>query len=160
MTATETTWTAVVLAGQRPGVDPLASHFGETWKALVTVGGEPMVTRVVRTLSQVPDIGRIIVLAQDVRAVEAAVANGGAAELRASSDGISLSILNLVSAADVDWPVFVTTADHPLLTPAMVREFLGGTGNADVAVGMVERATMLAAYPANKRTWLRFSDGA
>lgn len=160
MTASETTWTAVVLAGQRPGVDPLASHFGETWKALVSVGGEPMVTRVVRTLSQVREIGRIIVLAQDVRAIEGAVAKGGAAELRASSDGISLSILKLVSAEDVAWPVLVTTADHPLLTPDMVREFLGGTGAADVAIGMVERTTMRAAYPANKRTWLRFSDGA
>lgn len=160
MTATETTWTAVVLAGQRPGVDPLASHFGETWKALVCVGGEPMVTRVVRTLSQVREIGRIIVLTQDVRAIESAVANGGMAELRASSDGISLSILKLVSSDDVSWPVLVTTADHPLLTPDMVREFLDGTGAADVAIGMVERTTMLAAYPANKRTWLRFSDGA
>jgi hypothetical protein len=43
----------------------------------------------------------------------------------------------------------------------MVRDFLAdvAAGAADVAIGMVERATMLAAYPDNRRTWLRFADG-
>lgn len=162
MTSPHRLWTAIVLAGQRPGVDPLAAHFGEAWKALVPVGGEPMVTHVVRTLSQVAEIGKIVVLAQDTEALSAAVASGGAADILASSDGISVSILRHVGTPAAPWPVLVTTADHPLLTSEMVRHFIAEAeaSDGDVAVAMVERATMLAAYPGNKRTWLRFSDGA
>lgn len=162
MTSAQRRWTAIVLAGQRPGVDPLAAHFSEAWKALVPVGGEPMVTRVVRTLSQVAEIGKIVVLAQDTQALSAAVTAGGAADILASSDGISVSILRHAGTPAAPWPVLVTTADHPLLTPEMVEHFVAqaDASGGDVAVAMVEQATMLAAYPGNKRTWLRFSDGA
>ena len=43
-------WTAIVLAGQRPGPDALAVHFGEEYKALVSVGGQPMIARVIAAL--------------------------------------------------------------------------------------------------------------
>lgn len=154
-------WTAIVLAGQRPGPDRLAQHFDMEWKALVPVAGEAMVTRVVRTLHTVPEIGRIVVLAQEPGVLEAAVRAGGGADILTSGAGISSSILNHAGTPAAPWPVFVTTADHPLLTAEMVRHFLAEAAGEqrDVAVGMVERATMLAAYPDNKRTWLRFADG-
>ena len=57
-------WTAILLAGQRPGTDPLAAHFGQEWKALVRVGGEAMLSRVARTLLASPSVGRVLVLAQ------------------------------------------------------------------------------------------------
>ncbi|MEQ1725496.1 MAG: nucleotidyltransferase family protein [Sphingopyxis sp.] len=154
-----TAWTAIILAGQRPGSDPLASHFGETYKALVRIAGEPMVTHVVRTLRTVPAIGRIIVLAQELDVLAAAVAAGGGADILPSGAGISASILG-VAGRDADWPLLVTTADHPLLTRQMVEAFMSQVGDADVAVAMVERGTMLAHYPDARRTWLRFADGA
>ena len=73
-------WTAIVLAGQRPGPDRLAAHFGETWKALVTIDGEPMLTRVVRTLTATPAVARTIVLAQDPNALQQAASDGGTEE--------------------------------------------------------------------------------
>lgn len=154
-------WTAIVLAGQRPGVDPLAAHFGHSWKALVPIAGEAMVTHVVRTLSAVPNIARILVLAQDVSVLQAAVEAGGCAQLRPSHQGISTSILAYAGDEEAPWPVLVTTADHPLLTPDMVTEFLmkASASAADVSVAMVEKNVMLSAYPDNKRTWLRFRDG-
>ncbi len=154
-------WTAIILAGQRPGPDPLAQHFGQDWKALVPIRGVPMVTHVVRTLQSVPEIRRIIVLAQEPGVLEAAVRMAGDADILTSGSGISTSILNHAGTSNAPWPVLVTTADHPLLTHAMVRDFLAdvAAGAADVAIGMVERATMLAAYPDNRRTWLRFADG-
>ena len=119
------TWTAIVLAGQRPGPDRLAAHFGKEWKALVPIGGEAMLTRVVRTLSATPGIGRTIVLAQDLAAMLAAAEAGGAVNLMASSAGISESILRVAGTSEeAPWPVFVTTADHPLLTPSIVADFL------------------------------------
>jgi GTP:adenosylcobinamide-phosphate guanylyltransferase len=160
-------WTAIILAGQRPGPDPLASHFGEEWKALVHVGGEPMLTRVVRTLRSVPDISRVIVLAQDTARMQPAVDAGGGAIILPSGAGISSSIRSVAGTESAPWPVFVTTADHVLLTRPMVEEFLAGAQlsepgrpPADVAVGMVEYQVMLSKFPEARRTWLRFSDGA
>lgn len=158
MTNNLSRWTVLVLAGQRPGPDPMASHFGMDWKALVPVGGEPMVTRVVRTLSSVPQIDRTIVLTQVPDALRQAVSDGGSAEIMTSGRGISTSILDVMARADVHWPVLVTTADHPLLTRDMVEAFLA-EATGDVAVAMVERQRLVAAYPGNKRTWLRFADG-
>jgi molybdopterin-guanine dinucleotide biosynthesis protein A len=159
MTLTPQKWTAIVLAGQRPGVDPLAAHFFQRLKALIHVGGEPMVTRVVRTLFSVPEIGRIAVLAQDRDVLADAVATAGPADMVESGAGISTSILHFSKQAGEVWPLFVTTADHPLLTKDMVTYFLAQSEGCDLAIGMVERATMLAAYPDNQRTWLKFRDG-
>ena len=39
-----------MLAGSRPGRDPFAEQFGTDLKALIAVGGEPMVRRPVRAL--------------------------------------------------------------------------------------------------------------
>lgn len=159
MTTGPTGWTAIVLAGQRPGPDRLASHFGERLKALVTVGGEPMLTRVVRTLSATPEIGTVIVLGQEPEALLDAASAGGPVTMIASKAGISESILRVAGSDATPWPVLVTTADHPLLTPAFVSAFLAESSGCDVAVGMVERQVVLASYPDNKRTWLKFTDG-
>ena len=42
--------TAVVLAGSRPSVDPFAQAYGTDLKALIPVGGVPMVRRPVTAL--------------------------------------------------------------------------------------------------------------
>jgi GTP:adenosylcobinamide-phosphate guanylyltransferase len=152
-------WTCLVLAGQRPGIDMLADHFGQSWKALVPLAGEPMLTRVVRTLRSSPLIDNILVLGQDIGALQSAVDAGGGATMVQSADGISLSIKSQVEAMGFASPILVTTADHPLLTTGMIDEFLQNA-SGDVAVAMVERQVMLAQFPDAKRTWLRFSDGA
>ncbi len=152
-------WTCLILAGQRPGTDRLADHFGLRWKALVPVGGEPMLTRVVRTLHSSRHIGQIVVLTQDIDAVKLAVEAGGGAALVQSGNSISLSIKAQLEAMSFAWPVLVTTADHPLLTADMLDEFLS-SASGDVALAMVERQVMLEQFPDAKRTWLRFWDGA
>ena len=160
MQTPDTQWTALILAGQRPGIDPLAAHFGVEYKALVHVAGEPMLTHVVRTLNNVLAINQTIVLAQKTGVFAAAIAAGGNAATAATQSAISTSILAIVSQPGFHWPVLITTADHPLLTREMVDEFLSATPGCDVAVAMVERGTMMAQFPDAKRTWLKFSDGA
>jgi len=80
------------------------------------------------------------------------------------NQGISSSLLAILDAGTdgggAQFPLLVTTADHPLLTADMVAQFLGDVGDADLAVAMVERQVMLAQFPEAKRTWLRFADGA
>ncbi len=152
-------WTCLILAGQRPGIDRLADHFGLRWKALVPVGGEPMLTRVLRTLRRSHHIGNIVVLAQDIDAIKSAVEAGGGGLRVQSGNSISLSIKTQVAATDFAWPVLVTTADHPLLTTEMLDEFLS-RASGDVALAMVEQKVMLEQFPDAKRTWLRFWGGA
>ncbi len=148
-----------MLAGQRPGPDRLATHFGQDYKALVEVDGEAMVTRVIRCLHAAPDIARIIILSQAPYNLQAAVDAGGGATLIESSGGISSSIKAIAGTANAPWPVLVTTADHPLLDPAMISQFLSDSRNDDLAIAMVEKKVMLAAFPGAQRTWLKFRDG-
>ena len=160
---TEARWTAILLAGQRPGVDPLAAAAGVTWKALIPVAGEVMLARVVQTLLAAPSVGDVVVLAQAPEALLAAAPAWIAASPRvrtaAGGTGISTAIAAVAGSAAAPWPVLVTTADHPLLTVAMIEAFLAAAEGADVAVAMAERRVIHAAYPDNRRTWLRFADG-
>ena len=151
-------WTAIILAGQRPGIDPLAAHFGETYKALVPLDGRPMLVHVLATIKSCPQIGRIVILGQEPAILAAAIPEGSA-EIRMSNAGISSSLKALMNAGDVPLPWLVTTADHPLLTAEMVAEFLG-KASGDLSIGMAERAVMLAQFPGARRTWMKFADGA
>lgn len=160
MTENPPRWSAIILAGQRPGVDPLASAFGETYKALVRVASVPMLTRVTETLLNVPAIGHIIVLGQEPDALRPALPNDRRIAVITSGRGISDSIQAVAGTIDAPWPVLVTTADHPLLTVKMIEDFIAGARDCDVAAAMVERRTMLAQYPGNKRTWRHFRGGA
>jgi GTP:adenosylcobinamide-phosphate guanylyltransferase len=158
-------WTALVLAGQRPGVDPVAAQFGQTTKALVPVAGELMLGRVLMALADAPEIARIIVLGQDIAALTAhrdlawALADPRIA-FRASGTTISGSVLAAVRDPAIGLPVLVTTADNVMLTPATIAEFLGRAGASDVSVAMVERRRLEAAVGPNRRTWLTFKDGS
>jgi GTP:adenosylcobinamide-phosphate guanylyltransferase len=160
MTGNAGGWTAIVLAGQRPGIDPLATAFGETYKAVIPVAGVPMLARVACTLLDCLQIGRIIVLGQEPNALIPILPNDPRLSVQQSSAGISASIEAVAGGPDAPWPVLVTSADHPLLTPQMVTEFIAGAQGSDVSIAMVEKATMDAAYPENRRTWRRFKGGA
>jgi len=153
-------WTAILLAGQRPGIDPLAEAFGERWKAQVKIGGEAMLSRVARTLLAAPGIDCIVVMAQDPEALFTGDCGWLAKEPRiataASSSGIATSVAAVAGTDRAPWPVLVTTADHPLLTVPMVEAACAGLGEADVGVGVVGATVLLAAYPDNRRTWLPF----
>lgn len=150
---------AFVMAGSRPGADPLLTGSGVVTKALLPVAGVAMLLHVVRALNASPLIGDISVLAQNSAALAAHPALAGLPPVTFvdSDSGISTSIA--ASLPDDDAPVLVTTADHVLLTPAMIADFVAGVGDGDVAVAMVERATLRAHYPQSRRTWLKFRKG-
>ena len=156
---------AIVAAGQRPGVDPLAAHFGVAWKALVRVGGRTMLSHVVKTLLQVPAIARVIIVAQDQQALLGDddtrwLAQAPRVSFARSQSSLSASLISVLHQENLPWPVLVTTADHPLLSRAMVEDVIAQSAEADVSVAVVERKTLLARYPDNRRTWLPFKGGA
>jgi GTP:adenosylcobinamide-phosphate guanylyltransferase len=152
-------YTAVVLAGSRPGRDEFAESFGTDLKALIPVGGEPMVVRPVRALLASERIAKVLVLAQAPQRIAAVLPDDARVEVRASQGTIAETMLGLIEDASMEWPLLVTTADHALLDTAMVDEFAEPAG-ADIAIGLVERANLLKRLPQTKRTWLRFRGGA
>ncbi|MDB5736982.1 MAG: hypothetical protein JWO65_650 [Sphingomonas bacterium] len=151
--------TALLLAGRRPGVDPFAASQGRTLKALIPVAGMPMVARVVQTLLASEGIDAIRVMTQDVDPIAAVLPTGPRLTFLTSGNGIARSIAAVAGRGEAPFPLFVTTADHALLTPATIAEFLSKAQGADVAVGMVERGVVEARFPQTKRTWLRFRGG-
>lgn len=147
---------ALVLAGSRPGaVDPVAAAEGVAHKALVDVGGMPMLARVLRALRGAgiehiavsADAPEVLSLAYAFSAIPIAPGAGPSASVAAGF-------------ATMGPPLLVTTADHALLRPQWIEEFVADTPpHADVAVLLARRAAVEAALPDTRRTWLRLADG-
>jgi GTP:adenosylcobinamide-phosphate guanylyltransferase len=152
-------WSAILLAGHRPGEDALAASFGMALKPMIPVVGQPMVERVAATLRACPEITRLLVLSQSPNQIASVLPDDPTTTVKFSDDGIARSIAAAAGSAEAPWPVLVTTADHVLLTPEIIADFLAQTSNCDVAFGLVERKTVLARFPDTRRTWLRFSGG-
>ncbi|MDB5369361.1 MAG: hypothetical protein JWP20_919 [Roseomonas sp.] len=151
--------TAVILAGSRAGAaDPMAVAGGVSHKALLRVGGVPMLARVLAALQASPGIGRIVVMIEDPPRNLAGFDLPPGVELRESAASPSRSVA--AALAEFGAPLLVTTADHALLTPAMVEHFLAAVPpGTDVAAGLARAETVLAAWPGTRRTWMRFRDG-
>jgi GTP:adenosylcobinamide-phosphate guanylyltransferase len=146
---------ALVLAGSRGGVDPLADHAGVADKALIRVGGVTMLERVVTAL-RAAGLGRIAVSA-NAPAVRAEALRLGAEAIDAAA-GPSLSTLRGMQALGA--PLLVTTADHALLRPEWITDFLADApAGADVAALLARRDVIERDAPPTRRTYLRFADG-
>jgi GTP:adenosylcobinamide-phosphate guanylyltransferase len=156
-------WTAILLAGRRPGEDDFAAAHRVAAKALIRVGGEPMLGRVARTLLASPSIGRIVILAQQAETLLAGDLGWMAEEPRIATaeagDGISASVAAVAGTVTAPYPVLATTADHPLLTSEMIEAFIAAAIGADAAFAMVERKTIERVHPDTRRTWLKAADG-
>lgn len=126
---------------------------------LIPIDGEPMVARVARTLLACPEIGAVRVLTQDVADVAAVLPDDPRLTVYASEGGIARSLVAIAGGDIAPWPLFVTTADHPLLTPATVADFIARSAGADLAVGVVEARVVHRRFPDNRRTWLAFRGG-
>ena len=151
--------TALVLAGSRPGGDPFAASFGVSSKALIPVAGEPMLLRPVRALLAAPEVRQVIVLAQQPELLGGALGQQPGLSFRRSHGTIADTLSAVCNDPETRWPVLVTTADHALLTPAMIAEFAAKAKGADIAVAFVERTGLLARFPDAQRTWLTFGKG-
>lgn len=153
-------WTAILLAGSRPGADPFAAKYGTDLKALIPVGGMPMVTRPVTALLQSSEIDRVRVLAQQPERIAAALPVDDRLTVEPSAATIAATLDAILSDPATRYPLLVTTADQALLDPSMIADFCAKAAGADVAIGLVERAKLMARLPNTERTWLKFRGGA
>ncbi len=153
-------WTAILLAGSRPGPDAFAQSRGAASKAQIPVAGVPMIRRVADTLLACPELARIVVLTQRPDDVSDLLPPSDRLSLRSSSGSIAETMSRFIADDVAPWPLFVTTADHALLTPGTVSAFLAAVGAGDdVAVGVVSKAVLATRFPGSRRTWIRMGDG-
>lgn len=150
--------TALVLAGSRGGrPDPMAVEAGLSHKALLLVDGTSMLLRVLRALRACPEIGRIVVSAERAEALLAPFGEVPGVLGRDAAASPSRSLAAVLE--EFGTPLLVTTADHALLTPAMLSHVLSHAPAGDVVAAVARSGVVLASYPGTSRTWLRFRDG-
>lgn len=155
-----TGWTALLLAGSRPGKDPFAGAYGVDLKALIPVGGMPMVARPVAALLRSQEIARVRVLAQQPDRIAAVLPDDSRLSVEHSGGTIAATLDAILADPATNYPLLVTTADHALLDEAMIADFCAKAEGADVAIGLVERNLLMERLPQTERTWLRFRVGA
>jgi GTP:adenosylcobinamide-phosphate guanylyltransferase len=145
---------ALILAGSRGGIDPVAAYAGVTHKALIELGGETLLARVARALDEAGCTATVSTSDPEV----AAEAGRLGCRVLPAAPGPSASVGQAVQALGT--PLLVTTADHALLEAEWVRRFVAETPpDADVAVLLARREVIEAALPGTRRTYLRFADG-
>jgi len=155
-----TGWTALVLAGARPGIDDFAQSHGTDLKVLIPVGGEAMVRRPVAALLTSRWIAAVRVVSQFPERVGAALAIDPRLSVERSQATIAATLHALCNDPATQWPMLVTTADHALLDDSMIDDFCARARGADVAIAVVERASLLKRLPTTRRTWIKFRGGA
>ena len=157
----------LILAGRRRGLDPVAQAAGTRHKALVLVDGVPVLQRVVRCLRDACGPVPVFVSTEDPTLLEAtrelrALADDGALRRHASGVSPAASVADFLDGATSPGPFLVTTADHALLTSAMVAHFLAAAAAspADLAAAVVEESLFRARFPAVRRTFVPLRGGA
>ena len=152
-------FTALVLAGVRPGCDPVAAYAEVQHKGLIRLEGRSLLQRVLGAL-EAAGASRILV-STSCNAVAQALGGLGLSipvERIASAESPSLSVAQGAEAAGT--PLLVTTVDHALLQAEWVRRFLADApADADLCALIAPEATVEAATPGVRRTWLKFRDG-
>ena len=154
-------FTVLVMAGSRATGDRLAVATGAAHKALVPVGGVPMLTRVLRTVAAARSVTRIVVCGLDTATARGAVPELIAVEYVSGGDTPGASTMQAVNTLGLAPPILITAADHPLLTPDTVDEFCAASValDADVTFGVTPGEHVSAMFPGVHRTHYRFRDG-
>jgi len=150
---------ALILAGSRGPTDPVAALGGVVHKALAPIAGRPMLSYVLDAVHAVPEVARIYVCIDPETDLAAIAASSPVAFSRiAPAPSPAASLMTALSAIDGTAPLLVTTADHPLLTPEMIRFFLERAPEAaDVSVGLASAETVQTAFPEGRRTFYRLA---
>ena len=128
--------------------------------------GRPMVLRVLDALQQSGVIDQIVLCGppqaalKDCPELSERIANENIIWVK-NQDSPSKSVEAGLLQINKNVPVLVTTADHALLTADIVQEFLQGSiaANVDATFALVSHERISKAFPAVKRTVIKFREG-
>jgi GTP:adenosylcobinamide-phosphate guanylyltransferase len=154
---------ALLLAGSRGPDDPVARHAGLSHKVLVPVAGRPMLSRVIDTL-RAAGLKRILVcidpeVLKNADATTREALAGSDIRIIPPAASPSASVKMALESKDIAWPLLVTTGDHPLLTPAMIKHFCrAAPDDADFVVGLARASIIRQQQPESIRTFYRFRE--
>ncbi len=157
---------ALILAAARGPNDPMAAAFKAKHKCLIEINGTAMLIRVVQALDAVPEVQSCAVsidnfdVLRSVSELNARI-SGENLSLFKSSTSAPQSVVSAIEQMDHPFPLLVTTADHALLTPAMVVSFCHHARklDCDIAVGVATRSEIERVDTTVKRTYFKFRDG-
>ncbi len=157
---------ALVLAADRTASDPVTLHTGAACKAFAKVGGEPMIIRVLDALTACDLVDGVVLCGPSKARLDDCLPlkrriDSGEVTWLPNMESPSRSAEYGLNYLSGDMPVLLTTADHALLTPQIVRHFLTESlkSGFDATVGVVTDIQMSAAFPDAKRTVFRLRDG-
>ena len=124
-----------------------------------------MLAWVIHALRNCPDIGRLHISIDDPEvlrddAIVSPLLEDGTLKVIASAASPARSVMAAAAKLADGFPLLVTTADSPLLTPEMVGEFCRSARrtDADVVVAVATEGTIRREFPNSERTYLRFRD--
>ncbi len=148
-------WNAIILAAGRGPKDRLAKAYGVPNKCVIEIAGKPMLARVASALQESGIVASTLISIEN-RQLAATILGDGAATI-ASAGSAPASVIAAIEQKALAYPVLITTADHPLLTPDMIRHFCqrAAQSGADFTAGLATAETILAAYPKSIRTFFR-----
>jgi CTP:molybdopterin cytidylyltransferase MocA len=89
----------------------------------------------------------------------AALHRDQALEILPAADSPATSVAAALRVIDLAQPLLITTADHPLLTPTIVKRFVDAAPmDCDLAVALAPSDVVAAAYPGAIRTFYRLGN--
>lgn len=133
-----------------------------TERALIPVGGQPLLDYVLQSLATVSPVTRIICVTtpQALQTLPAQIGEIPVVGLPAG-DKLTHNLLSGARAATSD-RILIVTGDGPLATGQTWMQFLDGASvnSLEAAYAVVREERMEAQFPASGRTYARFKDGA
>lgn len=148
---------AVVLAAGRIAPD-LATATGATEKALVPVGGRPMIDRVLATLDASELVGQTTVV---VREGSALIGHLGPRAVVAHGPDLMDTVMTGLKALGSPERVLAVTGDLPLITPKAMDHFCAQAlqSNASIVYSVINQENCERVFPGSTRTYVRLKDG-
>lgn len=146
----------LILAGSRDGERDLLAQYGDvTHKALLPIAETPMIERVVKALEDTPHLGKIWVSIENPSALTFLKDR---IHILPSANSPSESALQALT--HIGSPCLITTADHALLSPHWVQDFLEKSHDtpADMTAAVASAACVTRDVPQTKRTFITLSD--
>lgn len=153
----------LVLAGDRPGSTELLKSAGVSGKALIPLGGVPLLERVLTAVVQWEQLRSIVLVAPERAEYQTVVRRcvpSGAITWVSPGPTLFESIeASMRLTGHWDTAGVIVSADHGLVRPTWLDQVTSGLGQGEgLAIGMADWHQVMGAYPNNHRTRYRFSN--